>query len=157
MSFPTTPSKKGEELNQLLFSLNSRWNLNLPVRHDPISPSKVPNKEGRGEKIFHCIRFLFYRNPDALHVAIAGFEKHAYQRQQQQQQSARIDKVNAEAETLLLRAFSDRRVQNSGWLKSNNLSDVDTEALKDALLHFLNTAGEKPQRAKPIEEVISCM
>lgn len=136
MSVPTTPSKKGEEINRIVWDLNSRWGLELPVRSAPQSPSKILNREGTGERIYRSVCFLFFRNNEGLQRALSQFEKHAWQHSTQW-----VYKPLAESDTLPSHATGSLS-SNHTWLKRNEVDGTKTRALEETLLRFLTEAAE---------------
>ncbi|MCJ1473561.1 hypothetical protein MMC13_002212 [Lambiella insularis] len=135
MSLPTTPSKKGEEINRIVWDLNSKWGLELPIRSAPQSPSKIPNPHGRAEKICNRIRFLFFRDNEALQTACKRFDHHAKQISAQW-----IYKPRADTDTLPSRATGSS-LQNESWLKRNDVDENTRNALEETLLRFLTEAA----------------
>jgi len=148
MNPPTTPTKKGEEVNRLLQSLNTRWGLRLPVRNTPYSPSKTVNPEGRSERIYQKIRFLYFKNEDALQWARTQFEDHA----QQQQPSKWIFKPLGDTDTLPVRRPSDSLLHRDSYARFN-VSEATLDSLEETLLHFLDKAIDtmsSPTRAHSV-------
>ena len=135
MSVPTTPTKQGEDINRLLRSLNTEWGLRLPVRDKPISPSKIPRRDRRGERIYQKIRYLSFKNPEALQVACAQFETHA-----KQQESLWVYKPHAETDILPSRPAAEFLLRKKAYSRFNEVSEVDRDALEETLLRFLDEA-----------------
>jgi hypothetical protein len=71
---PLTPRKKGEGLNNLIRSLESRYQLGFKVNGELRSPARnVTAADGVAKKI----QFLYYSHERALHDALAAFESAA--------------------------------------------------------------------------------
>ena len=76
-SAPSTPSSKtNEEFNRLIYDLEQRWSLQLPVQDLTWSPAKNSNGP-HDQQILSCIRFLFYKDRAALDISLGQFERHA--------------------------------------------------------------------------------
>lgn len=78
MNPPRTPTKAHNDFNIFIRNLSAKWNLQLPVRYAPTSPSQRPNPDSPQEKILTRIRFLFFKDPKALIGVIANFEEWAH-------------------------------------------------------------------------------
>lgn len=148
MNPPTTPTKKGEGVNRLLRTLNTRWGLRLPVKDMPYSPSKVLDPEARGERIYQKIRFLYFKNEDALQWARKQFEDHA----QQQPPSNWIFKPLGDPDTLPVRRPSGSLLRRDLSTRFN-VSEAAHDSLEETLLRFLDKAIEtmsSPTRAHSV-------
>ena len=135
MSVPTTPTKQGQDINRLLRSLNTEWGLRLPVRDTPISPSKIPGHDRRGERIYQKIRYLSFKDPKALQIVCANFEAHA-----KQQESLWVYKPHAETDTLPSQPAAACLLRKRAGSKLNEVYEVDRVALEETLLRFLDEA-----------------
>ena len=140
MSFPSTPTKKGDGINQIVRRLNAQWGLNLSVRESLWSPSKVPNPDSKEERIFRLIRFLYFKHFASLQDAIRKFELHA----SRQTSSKWVFKPGADPDTLSLRAAQGSPSGPNGSVKQTHLSGSVIDALKDTLLHLLSEARDYP-------------
>lgn len=76
MAEPRTPIKEGREINDIARCLRAKWNIDVPVREDAISPSKI-NRESTGEHIFGRIKYLYWTDKDALGHALYRFQEYA--------------------------------------------------------------------------------
>ena len=76
MSVPTTPRKRGHEINQFVADLNKKWDLDIPLQTSLRTPSKLP-RLSEGGQIYKHIQFLSFQNPESLDRAIEEFSKHA--------------------------------------------------------------------------------
>jgi len=74
---PNTPTKSHDHLNSIVRSLSAKWSLPLPIRETPWSPSRIVNPDNSEEKVLTRLRFLYFKNPEALNGVIAGFEEWA--------------------------------------------------------------------------------
>ena len=135
MSVPTTPTKQGQDINRLLRSLNTEYGLTLPVRDAPISPSKIPRHDRRDERIYQKIRYLSFKDPQALQLACSHFKIHA-----KQQESLWVYKPHAETDTLPSQPSAGFLSHNGAYPKLNDVYKVDTGALEETLLRFLDEA-----------------
>ncbi|MCJ1285441.1 hypothetical protein MMC26_004781 [Xylographa opegraphella] len=129
-SNPVTPSRKGEEINKYVFALNTKWNLNLPIKSAPQSPSKVLSPDSPEEQIFLVIKLLYFQDIEALHHACKRFEDYATQHL-----SDWVYKPNGERDTL------PSRTTGNSWLKTRSTANESTvHILQETLLRFLNEA-----------------
>ncbi|MCJ1401803.1 hypothetical protein MMC11_005020 [Xylographa trunciseda] len=136
MSNPVTPSRRGEEINNIVFALNTKWNLNLPLRSAPQSPSKVLSPESPEEQIFHTIKLLFFQDIEALHYACKRFEDHA-----RQYPSEWVYKPNGETDTLPSRPSANSYLKGNSWLKTRStVNESAVQMLQETLLRFLTEA-----------------
>lgn len=75
---PRTPSKSHDStVNSLIRNLSIKWSLGLPIRDASWSPSGIRNPDSPQEKILTRIRFLYFKDPAALHGVVANFEEWA--------------------------------------------------------------------------------
>ncbi|MCJ1394492.1 hypothetical protein MMC18_007370 [Xylographa bjoerkii] len=142
MNNPTTPSKKGEDIDKIVFALNTRWSLDLPLRSAPQSPEKIVNPESRGEKIFSAIKLLFFKDNEALQYAVSRFEDHARQHHSARQNHSNwVYKPMGETDTLPSRPAIDSYLSSRSWLKTTSIVDESTvRLLQETLLRFLTDA-----------------
>ncbi|MCJ1438921.1 hypothetical protein MMC27_008311 [Xylographa pallens] len=135
-SNPATPSRKGEEINKIVFALNNKWNLNLPIKSAPQSPSRVLSPESPEEQIFSAIKLLFFQDIEALHHTCEQFENHAGQ-----YLSNWVDKPNGETDTIPSRAVTNSYLGRNSWLKTRSTVNESTvNVLQETLLRLLNEA-----------------
>ena len=139
MNYPKTPTKKGEEINRLVQSLNNKWGLRLPDKTIPFSPSKVANPDGTGEKIYGLIRFLYFQRHEDLQRACEQFEKHA-----RQQAVQWVHKPQADTDTLPSRKLSDSVLRRGSYPRVNGVDGVSEAvvSLEEVLLRFLAEARD---------------
>ena len=136
MSNPTTPSRKGEDINRIVSALNTKWNLNLPIKSAPQSPSQVLRPESQSEQIFLAIKLLFFQDNEALHHVCQQFEEHA-----RQHLSEWVYKSKAETDTLPSRPTVGSHMSGNSWLKTRSVVDESTvHMLQETLLRFLTDA-----------------
>lgn len=75
---PRTPTKSHDStVNSLIRNLSNRWNLGLPIRDADWSPSQIRNPDSLHEKVLTRVRFLYFKDPAALHGVVANFEEWA--------------------------------------------------------------------------------
>ena len=75
---PKTPNKSHDStVNSLIRNLSIKWNLGLPIRDASWSPSEIRNPDSPKEKILTRIRFVYFKDPAALHGVVANFEEWA--------------------------------------------------------------------------------
>ena len=132
MSNPTTPTKRGDRINEIAEGLGAKWGLRLPIKNAPYSPSKVPNPDSEGEQILRRIRYLFWKDSDGLQRALARFDQHA-----QHIFSEWRFKPNAETDVLPSRGLSRNILQGDSFLKRKEISEPMVVSLSSALLRFL--------------------
>ena len=132
MSHPTTPSKKGEEINEVVRELNSRWSLHIPVKSELWSPSKVLNRNAMEEKIFSTIRFLYWKSLPSLQLALDKFNEHAKYAASQWRFKPRAD-----IETLPARHPSESQLRRDSFQYGQDVPPSEQIELKKALLRFL--------------------
>ena len=135
-SLPVTPSRKGEEINKIVSALNTKWNLNLPVKSTPQSPSRVLSPESQEEQIFSAIKLLFFQDNDALHHTCKQFANHA-----EQHLSDWVPKPNGETDTIPSRGVTNPYHNGNSWLKTRStVNDSTIIVLQETLLRLLNEA-----------------
>ena len=88
--------------------LVQQWQVDLPRRDGPVSPSKLKEVSPTGEKCWTCIRFLFYRAESALQRAIDAF----------------VEEARATEP-----GWQTKRFQEGGTLPGESLSQRRTESL----------------------------
>jgi len=75
---PRTPTKSHDStVNSLIRNLSIKWSLGLPIRGASWSPSEIRNPDSPQEKVLTRIRFLYFKDPAALHGVVANFEEWA--------------------------------------------------------------------------------
>ena len=136
---PTTPQKKGDEIDEIVRGLNARWALNIPTWDVLRSPSKVPQPDGIEDRILNTIRFLYWKHRSPMQHALEQFEKHALYISSEWKFKPRAD-----TNTLPLRAPSDSSLRQHSFLKRNELPESAVHTLKEALLRFLLEAKDNP-------------
>lgn len=79
MHQPATPTKgaAAEKLTKTIDHFSARWGLLLPRQDAQWSPSKNPHEQCIEEKIVARIKFLIFKNQNALENALEGFEQSA--------------------------------------------------------------------------------
>ena len=132
MSNPTTPSKKGEEINEIVRDLNSRWSLHLPIKNELWSPSSVAKRNATEERIFEIIRFLYWKSHESLLLVLDKFEEHAKYTASQWRFKPRAD-----VETLPARRPSESQLRRDSFLYRQDVPPPAQLALTQALLRFL--------------------
>ena len=75
MLAPTSPKKKPDELNELLDGLSVEYGLSFPPKDERYSPSRRPSPEKAESAIVGHLRFLYYRDQNALRHALDRFHK----------------------------------------------------------------------------------
>lgn len=128
MSDPTTPKKTGVEINRLARSLNSLWDLHLPIKEGAERPAKVPNRGAMEEQIYQKIRQLYFRDSETLNRALDSFSEKA-----KHVQSNWVFKPHADRDVLPQRAPGESLLQQ-------RLSDIPLERhteLRRCLLQLL--------------------
>lgn len=74
---PHTPSKKGEdEVSRILKDLSDRWGLYFPPRDQTWSPS-LARPDSVEDRIRFRIKFLYFKDKNALNHVLHDFDKHA--------------------------------------------------------------------------------
>ena len=136
---PTTPQKKGDEINEIVVGLNARWDLNIPVWDALRSPAKAAKPDGTEDRILNTIRFLYWKNRSSMQQAVEKFEEHALYISSEWK-----FKPRAETNTLPLRRPSDSSLRRESFLRRNELSDSAIHTLKETLLRFLLEAKDNP-------------
>jgi hypothetical protein len=134
---PETPTKKGQEINQLICKLNLKWGLRLLIKVDKESPSEVVAPESRAEKIYRKVQYLFFQRKEALNWACQRFEEHAAQ-----QRSEWVSKPLAATDTLPRRPSGDSLLRKGIGLQGQRLPKSKVEALEGTLLRFLIEAAD---------------
>lgn len=136
---PTTPQKKGDEINEIIRGLNARWALNIPIWDALRSPSKVTQPDCTEERILNTIRYLYWKHRSSMQRALDQFETHALYICSEWK-----FKPQADTNTLPLRAPSDSSLRWDSFLKRNELPDSAVHTLKEALLRFLLEVKDSP-------------
>ena len=140
MEAPQTPTKtRNDGINSLAKTLCTKWGLKLPIRDTPWSPSKIPHPDAIEEKVLGRIRFLYFKDRDALINAIEEFEEHApyiY--------SEWMFKPRAELDVLPSLAPSESALRTESALRRDDVtrSERVTAELAENLLECLDQAAE---------------
>ncbi len=74
---PQTPTKAYDNVSNIIRKLSAKWDLGLPIRETPWSPSRIEDPQSPQERIFSHIRYLNFKDPTALNQVIASFEEYA--------------------------------------------------------------------------------
>lgn len=79
MQQPETPTKgrAADKFTKTIDYLSARWGLALPKRDELSSPSKVRHEGSVEEQVVARIKFLSFKNEDALELALQAFERQA--------------------------------------------------------------------------------
>jgi hypothetical protein len=67
------PRKELDGIDDLVRSLEERWQIGLKLRGDKWSPRRN-NADDKADKVFGLIKFLFHQNPPALRDVIESFQ-----------------------------------------------------------------------------------
>ena len=140
MSFPTTPTKKGDGINQIARALNAKWRLDLAVRDSLWSPSRVSSPGLKEEQIFQLLRYLYFKHLVSLQDALRKFDVYA----SKYTSSKWVFKPWADPDTLPSRACSASPSRRDFSSRQPYLSENVTDALKDTLIHLLSEARDYP-------------
>lgn len=140
MEAPRTPTKSRDDgINTIAKKLCAKWGLKLPIRDTPWSPSKISHPGAIEEKVLARIRFLYFKDREALDEAVKQFEDHApyiY--------SEWFFKPQAELNVLPSLAPSDSALRRETALRRDDVtvSACVAAALAENLLHCLDQAAE---------------
>ncbi|MCJ1313593.1 hypothetical protein MMC25_007272 [Agyrium rufum] len=130
MEVPTTPTKKGDHVNEVARELNAKWSLDLPIR-DRYSPSKIEHNT-KEEKIYKIIRFLCFKDQESLDQAVGKFHHEA------------LESVNnwflARSSDGPARVGWTRSGKGTGISKRRKLTDSEVATLTEKLFEFLSKA-----------------
>ena len=140
MEAPKTPTKARDDgINSIVKSLCSKWGLKLPIRDTPWSPSKIPHPGAVEERVLVRIRFLFFKDRDALDSAVKQFEDHA-----PYVFSEWKFKPQAELEVLPSLPSSESALRRDSALLRDDVTVTErvTAELAENLLHCLDQAAE---------------
>ena len=73
---PCTPNRRpGDEINEIVLSLESRWGLGLSVRDKPVSPSA--SNGSIPDKVYNKIQHMYFKKRKLLDRILAEFDSHA--------------------------------------------------------------------------------
>ena len=132
MSLPQTPKKADEGISGIIRDLSARWALQIPPRNEPYSPSRDSRPERVEDQVHFGIKWLYYRNRDALDFAIAQFEKHAVGLSSQWQ-----FKPYGDLDVLPVRSADDSALRRDSFLKRLEITEDAAADLIKSLLRFL--------------------
>ena len=151
MEAPKTPSKTRDDgINSIVKTLCAKWGLKLPIRDTPWSPSKIPHPGAVEEKVLGKIRFLYFKDRDALDGAIKQFEEHAHYIY-----SKWKFKPRAELDVLPSLAPSESALRRDSARRRDDVtvSEGVTAELAENLLHCLDQAAELVRLRVEFEKV----
>lgn len=134
MSVPSTPRKKGEEINRIAYELNARWGISLPIKRMEESPSK--GQDRMEEQIYQRIRYLYFRNEAALVKALSRFESLAGS-----VASGWKFKPGADLDTLPSGSNEEFHLRRRSVQQLPELSSKHVQQLTTALLRLLSEAS----------------
>lgn len=136
MQPPTTPTKgpAADKLIRTIDHLSARWGLPLP--------SKVPHDQCVEEKVVACIKFLSFKNQDALDYALDAFERHAMPLCQGWK-----FKPNAEQDVLPRRgSIASGSLADGDFMRRSTLDPLIVTELMESLLVLVDQAVERVKR-----------
>ena len=138
-STPTKGSKEHNEINSVIQNLSTSWNLDLPVRDASWSPSR--NTAGSGEnEIYQRVKFLYWKDKQALNCAVAEFERRA--------KSNWVQKPRADPGVLPSRSVRSSTRRDT-FLKKRSISDEEAADLRNVLVDVLESVSKKVKEGKP--------
>lgn len=132
MFSPETPTKVDEGIAAIARSLSAKWGLDIPLLVNEHTPSRHSHPGRVGDRVYHRIRFLFYRNKDGLQHALDQFEEHAVVAF-----SHWKFKSQADLDVLPSRSTFDSALRNDSFLKRSKISEEAAAELLKSLLRFL--------------------
>ena len=133
MSLPQTPKKVDEGISIIIRDLSAKWNLQIPPRSELYSPSRDSRPERVEDQVYGRIRYLYYRNKDALDYAIDKFEKYAPMVFSQWQ-----FKPLGDLDVLPTRSTHDSALRHDSFLRRPEMTEDAVVALTQGLLRFLD-------------------
>ena len=141
-SLPRTPSKADDGIESLKLSLNTKWDIRLPMRDSTWSPSRR-DPYCDEERICTSIQLLYFRDAAALQAAIADFEENAINIYSHWQYKAK-----AEIDVVPHRDPSKHEWEGSFLRKRNNIPTSVVKDLTESLLHHLLPVVDRVNHAK---------
>lgn len=144
MQQPTTPTKgpAADKLIKTIDHLSARWGLPLPRRDALWSPSKVPHDQCVEEKVVARIKFLSFKNQNALDNALDAFERYAMNISQ----GWRF-KPNADHDVLPRRdSVTSGSLAGGNFLRRSNVDPLIVTELMEILLELVDQAVERVKR-----------
>ncbi|KAL8781213.1 MAG: hypothetical protein Q9213_006106 [Squamulea squamosa] len=145
MSLSATPTGADDEIRRITLDLSAKWSLRFP-QPGLRSPAKR-NNENPEEQVLSRLRYLYFRNRNALNQAIDCFERIA-----PELLAGWIVKNHAEPDVLPSRTRSGAARQDNYLFKRPALNDKQASDLMQALLRYLIEAVENV-RKDPIVQV----
>lgn len=144
MSVPATPtnSKVNEEIKNIIDTLNTQCRLQLPARGQVWSPSKV-NKDSTDDYVHELIRFLFFKDRNALHECIFSFKQNATTRR-----SGWLHKPHGAPDVIPFRTRGQDSRRAEKLEQEVERDEKDAAGLKSDLLDELKTVYDCVRRGE---------
>ena len=138
MSFPCTPKKADEGISVIVRDLSAKWSLQIPPRSELYSPARDSRPERVEDQVYSRIRYLYYRNRDALNYAIDKFEKYAPMVFSQWQ-----FKPHGDLDVLPIRSTHDSALRRDSFLRRSEITEDAAAELTRSLLRFLDDVAAR--------------
>lgn len=134
---PKTPTKQDDELTLITNALSAKWNLKFPLRGPLWSPSRIKHPESSGEQVLSRLRFLSFKNKEALQYALTHFEGQAGETRSGVC-SQWIHKPQAEMDVIPSRSRPSNPVDQNSFLKRIEIDEATASKLMETLLQNLD-------------------
>lgn len=144
MQQPVTPTKgpAADKYIKTVDYLSARWGLSLPRRDALWSPSKVPHGDSVEEQVVGRIKFLSFKNEDALDCALEAFEQNALLICQGWKY-----KPDADHDVLPRRdSTTSASLAGGSFLRRSTIDPMIVTKLMESLLDFVKQAAERVKR-----------
>lgn len=133
-----TPTKKNDELTSITNELSAKWNLRFPHRGPLWSPSQIKNPNSSGEQVLSRLKFLSFKNQEALQYALLHFKTHAGEILSGIHCEQWMHKPQAEWDVIPRRYPPSKQLDDKSFLKRNDIDEVTASRLMDNLLQILD-------------------
>lgn len=132
---PRTPIRNDDALTSITDALSAKWNLRFPLRGPLWSPSQVKSPYSSGEQVLSRLRFLSFKNKDALQYALIYFEGQAGETRSGIQW---VHKPQAEMDVIPRRSSPPNPLDNNTFLKRVEIDEATASKLMENLLQILD-------------------
>ena len=154
MTNPSTPTKKkGDEVNAIAESINTRWGLEIPVKKTTFTPSKLDNTKFE-DNIFSSIKYLYWEDREALDRCLNAFTDYATIREAERQgvetSLLRTRSIQASARTQILDASVKTLTEKLFQLLRDAKEVVIQKKMNKINVKSVKKEGATPQRMPPV-------
>lgn len=135
---PKTPTKKDDELTLITNTLSAKWGLRFPLRGPLWSPSQIVHPNSSGEQVLSRLKFLSFKDKEALQYALNHFEGQAGETRSGIQCSQWVHKPQAEMDVIPRRSPHSKPLDRNSFLKRMEIDEATASKLMDDLLKILD-------------------